>query len=132
MEVLVSFSSAMYINDNGFVLFPEILKIDEDFSNEVNEIGERSKFVLYNLYLTDCEDITVEFINKSFRGSFVFIKSEKLNRWFLMTPFSKLSWDKEHVIVIDDRMKEMLMRQNPEGDEDQVNIITCVPSNEIN
>lgn len=130
--VLVSFNSAMMLNDNGYVLFPEVIKMDSEFARKVNEIGENSKFVLYNLYLTDLDDVTVEFINKSFRGSFVFIKSEVLNRWFLMTPFSKDSWEHEHVIVQDEKMQEMLLQQNQGNEDGTTEIITCFNPKDIN
>lgn len=132
MEVLVTFDSAMTHNDNGFVAFPEVIRTDEDFAEYMDAIGKKSIFVMYNIYMTDMNDDVVNFINKSFRGSFLFRKSEVMNRWFLITPFSKTSWKNEHVIVKDEKMKEFLIKESESGNADNSIVIPSFPSQDVN
>ena len=39
MEVLVTFDSAMTLNDNGFVAFLEVVRTDEEFAEYMDAIG---------------------------------------------------------------------------------------------
>lgn len=132
MEVLVTFDSAMTLNDNGFVAFPEVVRTDEEFAEYMDDIGKKSIFVMYNIYMTDMNDDVVNFINNSFKGSFLFKKSEVMNRWFLITPFSKSSWKSEHVIVKDEKMKEFLIKESESGNADGSIVIPSFPSQDVN
>ena len=132
MEVLVTFDSAMTLNDNGFVAFLEVVRTDEEFAEYMDAIGKKSIFVMYNIYMTDMNDDVVNFINNSFKGSFLFKKSEVMNRWFLITPFSKSSWKSEHVIVKDEKMKELLIHESESGNADGSIVIPSFPSQDVN
>ena len=132
MEVLVTFDSAMTHNENGFVAFPEVVRTDEEFAEYMDAIGKKSIFVMYNIYMTDMNDDVVNFINNSFKGSFLFKKSEVMNRWFLITPFSKSSWKSEHVIVKDEKMKEFLIQESENGNADSSIVIPSFPSQDVN
>jgi hypothetical protein len=85
-----------------------------------------------DVLMTDMNDDVVNFINNSFKGSFLFKKSEVMNRWFLITPFSKSSWKSEHVIVKDEKMKEFLIKESESGNADSSIVIPSFPSQDVN
>lgn len=132
MEVLVTFESAMESHGNSYIQFPDVMGMDDAFADKVNEIGKKSAFVIYNIYLSDVPTDVVSFINNSFRGSFAFIHSDVLNRWCLITPFSKDSWRSEYLIVTDAQVKNALIEHSNNESESNIKaIVSCVQPKDI-
>lgn len=128
-QIILPFSDVMeMIDGTQFVEMPSVVNIDKKFMKRVMELSDD---LIYKIYITNLSEEEVNFIERTFVGSFIFIFSEKVGNWFLVTPFNKSAWKDEMVVMIDENMiKEYLECLNKAEQENSPLIL--VPSNEIN